>query len=134
MARRDRGGYSPEELAQLRAGIVRNDDMSSISKDVQARVNAERDARIRKEQANIALNQARADSYSRQASQRQNVSPPGPRPQETPVRTAADLKDRRNQNFDSSFASKKTEQNQSDFLRAYKELLARLNLSKSRMR
>jgi len=73
MARRGRGGYSPEELTQLRAGIVRNGDMSSISRDVQARVNAERDARIRQEQANIALNQARADSYSRQASQRSRV-------------------------------------------------------------
>jgi len=137
------GNYSAAELEQLRAGVVRNGDMSSISRDVQARVNAERDARIRQEQANIALNQARADSYSRQASQRPNVSPPGtmpreayyrPRPQGTPVRTATDLKDRRNQNFDSFFASKKAEQNQSDSLRAYEELLARLNLSKSRMR
>jgi len=60
MARRGRGGYSLEELAQLRAGVVRNGDMSSISRDIQERVNAERDARIRKEQADSALNQARA--------------------------------------------------------------------------
>jgi hypothetical protein len=97
MARRGRGGYSLEELAQLRAGVVRNGDMSSISRDIQERVNAERDARIRKEQADSALNQARAaaslGARSELISGLERIRNRGKT--RKPLRRAADLEDRR---------------------------------------